>query len=304
MDKAERQPALPNFFILGAAKAGTTTVFALLNQLPEIYFPFAKETLFFSKDAEYNKGIPWYLQTYYPDAASFPLCGDATPHYLYWAEKVAPRLAEHFPTAPKFILLLRDPVERTYSWYWNMIREGRETLPFEQALKAEEERLHTHHTELFRQGSMIYGYVNGSHYAAQIRHYLTYFPRERFHFILNEDLRTNPETTMQDLLTFLGLPANQRQFSATTHNPASLPRSMSLQRWLHKQSSLRDRLKSVIPIQTRYAIKEKLIRLNLRATRYPPINPKTEARLRQQFDAELVQLQEIIERDLSAWRVK
>ena len=297
----EMRECLPNLFILGAAKAGTTTLFEQLRQLPDVYFPFSKEPLFFSQDRLYEKGLSWYANTFYKEAKGYPVRGDASPHYLYWGEKAAPRLAQAYDEPPKMIVLLRDPVNRAYSWYWNMVREGNETLSFEEALACEAERLQTHQGMLEKQGSMKYGYVRGSRYATQLKPFLDSFPRENFQFILYDELKDDPQTTLQVVLQFLELENTQRRFEQVQSNPAAMPRSMNLQRWLRRQSTWREWLKPLIPIKIRYRIKEKLLQMNLRESSYPPINPKTATALREQLASEVRQLQDIIQRDLTRW---
>jgi len=302
VNSSKVQKSLPNIFILGAAKAGTTTLYDMLSQLSGVYFPFSKEPLFFSKDPLFAKGIEWYIQTFYQNTDSYLFRGDATPHYLYWSTKVARRLKNVYSTPPKFIIILRDPVKRAYSWYWNMIREGIEELSFEDALETEEKRIQENYQELSRQGSMIYGYFRGSCYASQLEPFLEFFPRVSFHFILQEDLKDNFANTMHNLLEFLEYGPCNIEFTAVRKNIAALPRSMTLQRWLHKKSGWRDWVKKFIPIQTRYAIKENLIQLNLRPVKYSGMRTETEMRLRQRFDDEISRLQKIIGRDLSPWR--
>lgn len=294
------QLTLPNLFILGAAKAGTTALFDLFYQVPEVYLPFSKEPFFFNNDEHYEHGLEWYSQTFYPDTASYQYRCDATPHYLYWSEKVAIRMKRAYSSAPRMIVIMRDPVARAYSWYWNMVREGKETLSFEQALQAEEKRLSEQYPEFSRLGSMACGYVRGSRYAAQIKPFLEVFPRENFFYILSNDLRDRPDQTVDNLFDFLGLPP--RQLRLRGKNLASLPRSMALQRWLRKKTTWRDMLKPLLPIQVRFAVKERIIRLNQRTTQYPEMNPETASRLRAVFTPDILALEQIIDRDLSAWR--
>lgn len=296
--------SLPNFFILGAAKAGTTSLHDLLKQLPEVYFPFSKEPLFFSRDSLYEKGVEWYVQTFYKNASVFPLRGDATPHYLYWSEKVAPRLHVLYPDGPKMIILLRDPAERAYSWYWNMIREGREELAFEAALQAEQDRLRENDAEFRHMGAMIFGYLRGSSYTALLAPFLKVFPKEKFHFILYEDLRNDLNHSMVKVMDFLGLPPLNREFLPVTRNVAALPRSMNFQRWLRKQSAWREQLKAILPMKFRHSIKQQLIKLNLRPAPYEKMAPEIEVYLRNLFADEILDLQDIIGRDLSAWLPK
>ncbi len=293
---------LPNFFILGAAKSGTTSLHDLLKQHPQVYFPFSKEPMFFSQDALYAQGLDWYAKSFFKGSESCPRRGDATPHYLYWAEKVAPRLKKVYPGGPEMIVILRDPVVRAYSWYWNMVREGNESLSFEDALDAEAERLKGQHATLQTRGAMLYGYVRGSQYVEQIQHFLAFFPREKFLFLLYEDLAEARLTqTLAVIKDFLNMDSDIFPMKLTISNPAALPRSMSLQRWLRRQSAFREQLKRFIPQKARYFVKEQLIRMNLRPTHYPPMRENTKQQLKSQFEGEIISLQRLIERDLTDW---
>lgn len=144
---------VPNFFIVGAAKSGTTSLYHYLKQHPEIYMSPVKEPKYFLAsinkfphngpgDIEVDKKIirTWdeYLKLF--SNASVEKCiGEASCGYLYYCELVAPSIKRISPEA-KIIIVLRNPVERAFSAYCYLFREGRETLSFEEALKIEEER--------------------------------------------------------------------------------------------------------------------------------------------------------------------
>jgi hypothetical protein len=133
---------IPNMFILGAAKAGTTTLYNLLKQHPQVFLSFDKEPMFFSRDDYYSRGIEWYIDTFFKNSGEFTIRSEATPHYLYWAKKVSARIHAVYASQPiKFLVILRNPIQRAYSWYWNMVSEGRESLSFLDALLAEERRI-------------------------------------------------------------------------------------------------------------------------------------------------------------------
>ena len=294
--------ALPNFLIIGAAKAGTTTLFDLLKQHPQVYLPFDKEPMFFSNDDNYQRGPKWYARTYFHGADRYPARGEATPEYLYWSEKVVPRILELYGKMPiKFLAIFRDPVGRAYSWYWNMVKEGREELPFEAALKQEPQRLQEHQSSLRQAGAMTYGYMRGSSYATALQPFLEYFPRRNFLFLLQEDLNQNFTATIHKLLEFLELDANIL-LRPVSSNEASLPRSRRLQDWLRRQSGFRELQKKLIPARLRYAIKTSLLQANARPAAYPPLDPAIAAELRTRFAPEVNRLEEMIDRDLSTWQ--
>src|SRR3712207_4809254 len=106
---------MPNLFIVGAAKAGTTALYDYLAQHPEVFLSRVKEPMFFSREDYYARGLDWYEAEYFGGAEDYPVRAEATPHYLYWSEKVAPRIKEVYGERPvKFIASFRDPVSRAY----------------------------------------------------------------------------------------------------------------------------------------------------------------------------------------------
>jgi len=293
---------IPNFYILGAAKAGTTTLYEILKQHPQIYLSYVKEPMFFSHDDNYQQGVEWYASTFFPKAGGFRLRGEATPHYLYWAEKVAPRIKELYGEAEvKFIAIFRDPVQRAYSWYWNMVKEGKEDLSFAQALEKEPERLKAHWETLYQAGAMAYGYYRGGCYASQIEQYLQLFPRERFFFLLQEDLKDLKSEAFNRFIEFLDVDRSFR-FTHTVSNPAALPRSRTLHAWLHGRSALKDLIKKVVPLPLRYYSKVALTEVNMQAITYPPLDESTAKGLMARYRDEITRLETLIGRDLSHWK--
>ncbi len=292
---------LPNFFILGAAKAGTTTLYDLLHQHPQIYLSFVKEPMFFSHDDNYARGLEWYQATFFQGCEGYSVRGEATPHNLYWAEKVAPRLARTYEAAPvKFIVIFRDPVQRAYSWYWNMVKEGKETLPFTEALEAEPARLQEHWSAFQHAGSMIYGYERGSSYAGQLQVYLDHFPRKNFLFLLQEDLKTDFNETLRKIFEFLEVDSHA-ELKPVASNPAALPRNRIFHRIVQGPSGLKQLIKRITSFSWRYRLKLALIEANMKPFKYPPLEPRTAASLREHFSDEIQLLSSIIDRDLSHW---
>lgn len=296
---------LPNFLIIGAAKSGTTALYELLKQHPQVYLPFDKEPLFFSRDDYFAQGADWYAERYFKEGESFRARGEATPHYLYWAEKVAPRIAQTFGNhPPKFIAIFRDPVQRAYSWYWNMVREGFEKLDFEAALEAEPRILKDRWEEFHSFGLMTFGYVRGGLYATQLESYLSLFPRERFLFLLQEELKpANLDATMRRVFAFLDVDTDV-QVHEVTSNPAVMPRSRFVHTLLHRGSRFKEWFKKQLPFSIRHRLKQALSDSNMQSFEYPPMDPQIAARLRETFADEVQRLSTLIGRDLSHWLAK
>ena len=164
---------------------------------------FIKEPLFFSNDNYYDKGLEWYARNFFHGAEVFSTRGEATPNYLYWSEKVAPRISISENQPSKFVVIFRDPVQRAYSWYWNSVKDGRENETFEAALALEPSRLDSNHEVFQTTGQMLYGYYQGGRYAALLKPFLDIYSREQFLFILQDDLKTEFVATSRNLFKFL-----------------------------------------------------------------------------------------------------
>lgn len=231
---------LPTFYVIGAAKSGTTSLIDLLRPHPQVFVPLVKEPMFFSHDENWERGVGWYLATHFAGADGRHARGEGTPHYLVHGEKVAARMAEvHRDRPPRLVVIFRDPVARAYSWYWNMVMEGLEPLSFEEALEAEPQRLREHAAHLERTGEMTYGYLAGSRYATLLAPFLARFEREQFLFLLQGDLRDDPAGTLGRLQRFLGLDELAPQ-EALASNPAAMPRSRRVHRLVRERAWFQD----------------------------------------------------------------
>ena len=111
-----RPSARPSLFIVGAQKAGTTSLFNYLNALPPFSGSQRKEVYFFNEDKRYSKGTAWY-ERFFNGYEQNSIHFEATPEYLYYP-KAAVRIHQHYPDA-KIIVLMREPIARAYS-AWNM----------------------------------------------------------------------------------------------------------------------------------------------------------------------------------------
>jgi hypothetical protein len=295
------QGVLPNTYIIGAAKAGTTSLYDLLAQHPDVYFSFDKEPMFFSRDDYYSRGIDWYKQTYFSEAGNYSIIGEATPHYLYWGEKVAGRIRSAYSRiSPKFLVILRNPIERAYSWYWNMKMEGRESLSFSEAIRSEEERVISNWDEIFPYGAMTYGYIRGGEYSRQIESFSSVFGAENLHVMFLDDLRKDPDKLLSELCGFLGIDRNF-QFVLEKSNLASMPKNRYLHTFLKNRSWIKDVLKPFIPYRLRYKMKTDLIKINLDPYKYPPMEQNDYIYLCERFIPEIKAVEKLTGRDLSKW---
>jgi hypothetical protein len=290
---------LPNFFIIGAAKAGTTSLYEYIKNHPEIYLSNVKEPHYFCNDALYEKGLDYYVDTYFSGAERYPARGEATPHYLYY-EKAARRMAEALPrTHQKFIVVLRNPVQRAYSLYWNMVAEGHESLSFEDAVAAESSRLNDASTHHF--GRVRHQYVDSGMYARQIRTYFKYFDPSQFLILFLEDLVDNHDEVIRGVYRFIGVSDRVEIESPKTCNASGMPRYRALHRFLRHPNRMKRALGRVVPFTVKYRVAELLLSLNKKQVKYPPMKPEMQDLLQKRFSEDIKDLEKIVGRPILHW---
>jgi hypothetical protein len=190
-----------SFVIGGVQKGGTSALASFLRQHPQICMPAeTKEVHFFDREEEF-KGKPGYRRyhSFFRPTKGQTVMGEATPIYMYW--NPAPTRIWTYNAEMKWIVLLRDPVERAFS-AWNMeTARGRESLSFAQAVQTETDRCR----EALPLQHRIYSYADRGFYAPQLRRLFNIFGREQCLVLLNEDLRRHHGKTMRHVFEFLGV---------------------------------------------------------------------------------------------------
>ncbi len=287
--------------IIGAAKAGTTSLFNILSEHPQIYGSIIKETGFFSNDDKFKKGFNWYQGNFFKNGETYPVRMEATPAYLTWSDKVAPRLKGKYKshTDIKFAVIFRDPSQRAYSHYWHRVRLGHETLSFEDAIRAEHNRLAQDWDDLLYSGDGKYGYFRAGCYSSRLKPFLKQFNENQFFFLLQEDLSPeNHKNTLVKLLKFLDIDESI-DLTYQRANVSSKPRKQWVRRsyWGLKKTPMKQIYKRMIPDKLRNRIYQHLFP----SFEYPPIDKKIEKQLRFQYYEEIKKLEDIINRDLSHW---
>ncbi len=201
---------LPDFLVIGAMKAGTTSLFNYLAGHPQINPPFRKEIKYF--DIHYPQGLGWY-RAHFPVRFKMKagiLTGEATPYYLFHP-LAAQRAARSLPRA-RLIVLLRNPVDRAFSHYNHMVRVGREPLSFEEALEREPERLAGEADRIAADPRystfkhLHYSYLARGRYLEQLQKWFACFPRAQIGIFQSEELFSSPAAAFARILAFLGLP--------------------------------------------------------------------------------------------------
>ena len=296
----------PQFIVAGTARAGTTALYAYLRQHPQIFLPVVKEPCFFTfagEEIEFTKGkfafavndIEVYGQLY-KKAAEDQITGDISTPYLYKYEKTISniKMLHDYPEQIKVIIILRNPVERAYSQYMWRVRDGREEFTFEEALEQEANRMKKNY-------SFDYFYKDRGLYYEQVKAYLSNFKNVKI--FLFEDLKTNPTHTLAQICKFIGVD-DSFHFAKRNPNASFIPKSAMLSRLMTIESKTKFKLLNFLPGQLRSTITQQLFKLNASKQEIPKINPDTRTRLIEYFRDDILKLEQLIQRDLSAWLEK
>lgn len=289
---------LPNFFIIGAPKAGTTSLYKYLSEHPGVYFPEKKEIEHFLSDELYQRGLDYLVQTHYQAAAGFPARGDGSVQYLL-SETAAVRIKESLPPSHhRFIVVLRNPIDRAYSAYWWEVREGSRPRPFLDVIRDEPQRL----AELRARGHRWWKYAHLQHglYAENLERWFQHFPKSCFKVLFFEEF-SDIKRLMAEVLSFLELDPASGINTSVRHNQAALPRWALLQRLVARDSRFKSFAKRVLP--PRWVVKAGILirEINRVDFRYPPLDGEAREYLARFYQHDIERLSSMTNRDLSRW---
>lgn len=291
----------PNLFIAGAIKCGTTALYEYLRQHPTVFFPDVKEPNFFNSEMSTATAftLEEYLQLYAHVPTTAQYWGDATPLYIF-SEVAAQQMHSASPEA-RVIIMLRRPADLIASLYHHNRLSGIEPLSMTEAIEAEPDRLEGRRVPHYVKHRHRLYYTQYPRFVGQIERMLSYFPREQVMFIIYDDLRRDTAQVYQQVLDFLGLPPFELP-EFRRHNEARVPRSATLNAALrHPPNWLRVLTRAVTTARMRRKIYETGTALLARRARPEPMPPELDAQITEMFRGEVMQLEHIIDRDLSSW---
>jgi Sulfotransferase domain len=194
---------LPNLVIIGAMKAGTTSLHSYLDLHPQIFMSRIKELNFFVEGENWLRGLEWYKSNFDRPAQ---IIGESSPNYTKYPffKGVAQRMHRAIPDA-KLIYIVRDPMKRIVSHYIHRVADGLEKRSFAEALADD---WHTNHV------------ISSSQYYRQLEQYLNYYSPERILVISLEDLARDRTNTLQSVFRFLEVDPDfqHEDFSQVLHS--------------------------------------------------------------------------------------
>jgi hypothetical protein len=292
-DQASSERFVPGsaglFFIIGAMKAGTTSLFEHLATHPELFPSSTKEPRYFLLDSPTTEDQEKY-QALFADCSSEKWAFEASTGYTKhpFQSGVPGRIAASVAN-PRFIYMLRDPIERIYSHYLHLFATGQETRTFREAVEQDPT------------------YVDTSRYFMQLSEYLKVFPAEQIHLVLMEEFSQDTETRLREVFEFLGVdrdfrPPNTQQVYHQTSQRTML--GLGLQGVYYRMRVLRKRLVS-------RPVLSGVVNCVTRPTRLlrKPVPGKSSIRdtvveklLRKQLCDDVEQIEEYLGRRIECWK--
>jgi hypothetical protein len=302
---------LPDFFIVGHPKCGTTALYEMLRRHPQIYMPDGKEPWFFATELHERppprpEGIPATLAEYralFNSASADQRVGEATPMYL-WSHSAAERIADVQPDA-RFVAILREPVSFLRSLHLQFVQTYVETQnDFRTALALEPERRQGRQVPRHSYWPRALLYSDYVRYVEQLNRYRAIFGPERMLVLIYDDFRRDNADTVRRVLRFLDV-SDAAAIETVEANPTVHVRSQRLHHLVHAVSvgrgptslAVKETLKALTPRHWRRralaATKQRVVYGKPR-----PVDEQLTLELRARFKPEVIALSEYLDRDL------
>jgi hypothetical protein len=287
--------AKPTFLCLGAPKSGTTTLYYILSQHPEIFVSEVKETNFFSDETEYGKGMSFYSTYFFPNSFH-KVAGELDPSYLA-AVPSPSRIHACLGKQMKFIVLLRHPVDRAYSHYKMMHRQQREVRSLEQALAEEKEFCGS---DIMKQ--FYFGYIHNSLYAQSLKRYFQFYEASQFSIhIFEDDFVSHKSRFIYHVQQFLGV-SPLPLYAKLTGNAPKTWRSHWLNRMSTGENPLRQTLRRVVPLAAKKQIQKSIQDINKKELANEPLSASLRQEyFRRYFAREVKDLENLLGHHIPIW---
>ena len=297
---------LPNFLVLGTAKAATSSLYTYLRQHPNIYLsPVAELNFFAHEGRDLNFRGPGDLEYIWSDSlvttyedyckqfagvAGEAAVGEVSTHNLY--SEQAPELIKRYVPNVKMIAMLRNPTDRAFSAFAHMVRDGREeTDDFRTALAREPVRIRNNWEPLWH-------YKNMGFYGAQLSRYFETFGKDQIRVYTYDDFGARPLNVIQDIFAFIGVDPGFVPDMSEKINVSTMPRSGQLQDMMMGKSRVRSALRSLVPAGARSRIRDFILQHNTKRLR---LASDARRELTNEYRDDIGLLGRLIGRDLSHW---
>ena len=284
-----------DFFIVGAPKAGTTSLYHYLNEHPEISMSSQKEPDYFSDADLQNYGMYYgknridTIKKYhnlFDNNSESKLKGEASVSYLFY--KNVPQKIKTYNPEAKIIIMLRNPIDRAFSHYLMDYRLGLVSDSFEDIID---------HKSVNKNEKLFYQqYIELSEYASQIKRYLDVFNNTKILFIEYEDLKMDVTSIIKKTYLFLGVNQFYDPDLTKKHNTYTMPKN-SIIRFVYSFVILRNIASLFLPKNLVNRIRVVLFKNDKK----PVLLEKTRSRLAQYFTNDITTLTKMLNKDFSRW---
>jgi hypothetical protein len=293
--------SLPTFLIIGAAKAGTTTLYRYCQRHPEVFASSVKEPRFFAFEGEeFGADNPVHAQTVtdwenyqalFQNVGDEIAIGEASPSYLSRSEKAAPRIKHYLPDA-RIVAILRNPVDRAYSHFLYAVQKGLEPpdATFDEAL--------FHPTVSVGNWVRNRPYIHMGYYGRQLSEYFALFPKDQIRVFLFEDLIADESKLAKDFFGFIGVDSSFDPVVGVKTAKSGLPRNRAIHNILNRPNPIKGLFRPFLSKKLRLRLTSSLNDYNLVK---PSISPTARNHLVELYREDILRLQELLDRDLSHW---
>ena len=298
-----KEAIVPNTFLIGAQKSATTSFYNWIAQHPDICGPESiKDVGFFLDDRLYNKGLSFLSKAYKSHYNQQKIILHSNVNYIYFEEAL--KKIHSLGSDTKFVLILRNPVERAISAYYFFKQRGLEEREMTQAFMEEE--------TLKDSGSLQelcdFTYKEHGLYAKQINQFYKYFDKDKLLVLFFEDLKNEPFKELSKAFKFLGIDDSFKP-NLNHENKTGVPSSKVVQKLIHgenriKKALVHNVLDMLVSLETKNKIKksigERFMKESNSMKKDTPENFKKE--LYSYYMSEIENLEELLQRDLSEWK--
>ena len=291
---------LPTFLIIGAAKAGTTSLHDYLRQHPDVFVPEQKELRFFAfegvepdpRDPVHRRVVRDFAhyQELFAETGTALAVGEASPAYLT-SPAAARRIRDRLPEA-RLIASLRDPADRAWSHFLFAKQKGLEPpeATFEDVFLRD--RIEVNGFVRSRP------YLDCGFYARGLKPYFELFPRDRIKIVMFDDLRKDPVGVANEVYQFVGVGAFAPR-TTVTRAASGVPRSSALQRTLGADAGWKRVVRRWLPRSVRSTVRHTIAARNLKK---PPLDPALRTRLVDLYRRDVEELEDLLDRSFAPWR--
>lgn len=293
---------IPDFFIVGAPKCGTTALCTYLRQHPDVFLPDLKDINFFCPDLNIHMLTADEVDylSLFSAAAGKKRVGEASVWYLYSPQ--APAAIKAFNPHARIIIMLRQPIEMLHALHAQRLYDGTETITtFETALDEQSPRRSRYAGFLFSDPPIEPFRLDIGRYTEHVRRYIDVFGLDRVKIILYDDLKKDTELVYRGVLEHLDV---TKEFSPPFEiiNPNKRVHNMLLHRIVRRPSrTVRQIARVLVPPRFRPRVAATILGLNSHPAPRAPLPPDLRRRLTAELAPDIVDLGRLLGRDLSHW---